>query len=101
MSWRTASFILLIGIGVWELLHGPGFYRGVEIHPIAPWMLITIGGGGLIYSCYTMKKQKRLPDEKLVSDEELAKAKAEMDALYLREHGELPQRPKPEKVDTE
>ena len=75
-----------------------GYYRhGVYVPIWGNWLLLPVGLIIMIIAIRAILRGEAKPIP--YSDEELAKAKAELDALYLREHGELPQKPKPEKTD--
>ena len=80
-------------VGFFMLLYGEeGFYwRGGFISPWISWFLLPIG---IIITILSLRSfQQQGSQSKTYSDEEVAQSEAEMDAMYFREHGEMPQKP--------
>ena len=91
--------IILSSLGL--LLNGPRVWRASVIPEWNGWPGLVLGCAICIIALRTIRRNKNNPKPFTYSDEDVTKAKAELDAIYLREHGELPQKPKPEKADTE
>jgi len=80
------------------------FGKGGPSPPIwTNWIFLFSGIGITAYSIYgfILRKEKPEVHTETCTDEEVAKAEAEMDAMYLRQYGELPEKPKPEKITPE
>ena len=88
---------LLTGGSIYGLLTiDDGFeWRGVYIPIWTDWFLLFCGILILILSIRAIRRGEGKP--KVYTTEDAARAEAEMDAMYLREHGEPPE--KPEKQD--
>ena len=87
---------ILLGVlasfsGARQLLTGePGFRGGLEIPAWTGWVQLPFGLWVLFLSIRALKRNWHTPEPPVNLDEEAAKAEAEMDAMYVRDHGELP-----------
>ncbi len=50
-----------------------------------------MGTFGTIWHLYAMWKEKKKPTPPIPLDEQCAQAKADLDRMYLREHGVMPE----------
>ncbi len=66
----------------------------MEIPVWAGWFQLPFGLLILFVSIRALKRDWRKPKPVVNIDEEAAAAEAELDAEYLREHGEPPEKPK-------
>lgn len=95
-----SSAIILIWCGVTTIQKDePYFYRGVGlIPPWFGWIDLFAGIWILFLSIRAVWRNRQNPQPESTKndtlDEEAARAEAELDAMYLREHGEPPQKPK-------
>ena len=84
--------ILLIADGVMNLLVDGFYWRGAFIPSWTAWPLMFLGIVICIISIRGLWRGRGQPEpEKTDIDEAAARAKAEMDRIYLREHGKLPE----------
>ena len=84
--------------GLVGLASGPGTFWDVPmVYPWADIGITFVGFCGCIYWFWQMRLQKD-KHEKVMSDEEYAQARAELDAMYYKEHGELPKEPEAEET---
>ena len=101
--WALLFGILLSGMGVYSILTGDGFSRGGIFvdGPPAPgwtgWILLPAGLTICILSIRALRRGAGKTKPKQYTDEDAARAKEEMDRLYLKEHGSLPEEPRPKK----
>ena len=85
--------------GAREILTGESYlYHGdVIIHAWYGWVELHAGIWILFLSIRALWRNKKNPESEsarnLTLDEEAAHAEAQLDAMYLREHGEPPQKP--------
>jgi len=81
-------------IGAYKLLTGePGDYHGLPIPVWVGWFQLPLGLWALFLSIRALRRNWHTPEPPpppVNIDEEAAKAEAEMDAMYVRDHGELP-----------
>ena len=99
-----------LSIGIWFLLTGghailtgePGitylgfFSRGdVRAHLWVSWLRVPAGVWVLYWAvrAFLRARENPEPEPTVISDEDAARLKAELDAMYVREHGTLPQPP--------
>jgi len=98
---------LLIGISAYNLLtiKGDGYmsWKGVYVPVWENWFLLLAGIVIIAPSLYDLMRGKDKPEScaETYTDKETAQAEAEMDAMYFRQYGELPEKPKPEKITPE
>lgn len=81
-------------LGAQKILTGePGLYWGdVTIPAWTGWLQLPVGV--LFVEIRTLWRERSKPKPVINIDEEAARAAAELDAMYLREHGKLPDKPK-------
>ena len=86
--------VVLSYLGALKILTGePGYYRGHSIPAWIGWVQLPFGLWFLFLSIRALKRNwhtPKPPPPPVNIDEEAAKAEAEMDAMYVRDHGELP-----------
>lgn len=81
--------------GARQILTGePGIRGGVEIPVWAGWIELPFGIWVLFLSIRALRRNRNIPAPPVNIDEEAARAEAELDAMYLREHGKLPEKPR-------
>jgi len=97
MSWLWGILLGVLAslLGAHKLLTGePGLYWGnVPIPAWVGWVQLPFGLWVLFLSIRALKRNWHTPEPPpppVNIDEEAAKAEAEMDAMYVRDHGELP-----------
>lgn len=94
--------LLFFLLGIEKIITGTGgLYWGVRIPAWTGWVQLPVGIVFLVVSIRVLWRNRNEPKPlpKIYTDEDAAKAEAEMDALYLREHGELPEKPKSKKPE--
>lgn len=97
--WWVWGFIGLsfICLGAIKILTGEPTTRGGVIKPVwTGWVELPFGILILFLSIRGLLRNRKLPEPPPVAvdvDEEAARAEAIMDAMYLQEHGELPDKP--------
>lgn len=85
--------VLLVISGSLTLLYGDRPWRGTIIPAWTAWPEIFLGVIVCALAIRNLRRRKPPKKQPPLTDEEIALAEAELDALYLREHGELPQKP--------
>ena len=83
-------------LGAHKLVTGePGLYWGdVPIPAWTGWIQLPFGIWVLFLSIRALRRNRNTPEPPVDIDEDAARAEAELDAMYLREHGKLPEKPK-------
>ena len=96
MHWLgTILGVLFSYLGTHKILTGePGNYHGLPIPAWVGWIQLPAGLWVLFFSIRALKRDWHIPKPPVNIDEEAARAEAEMDAMYLREHGTPPEKPK-------
>ena len=84
--------VILASSGMMKLItNEPGYAWGVFPVPAwTGWLLIPIGVIIFILSFRALRRKPRRPPS--FTEEDARKAEAEMDAMYFKEHGELPEK---------
>ena len=72
----------------------PSIRWGVEIPAWTGWITFPFGVWVLFVSVRALWRNRNTPKPVVNIDEEAARAEAAMDAMYLRDHGEPPEKPK-------
>ncbi|MDR1241360.1 MAG: hypothetical protein LBM00_01035 [Deltaproteobacteria bacterium] len=85
--------ILMVFDGSLTLLSGDRLWRGTIIPAWTAWPEILLGAIVCALAIWDMRRSKGHPKQPVYTDEDVARAEDELDAMYLREHGELPQKP--------
>ena len=81
--------------GAHKVLTGePGIYWDVPIPAWTGWIELPVGLWVLFVSIRALRRNRNKPEPVVNIDEDAARAEAELDAMYLREHGKLPEKPK-------
>ncbi|CAK7066863.1 MAG: hypothetical protein DELT_01677 [Desulfovibrio sp.] len=86
--------ILLVLSGALTLITGDRTWRGTTIPAWTAWPEILLGIIVCALAIWSLRRNKKDPKRPNYTDEEAARAEAAMDAMYLREHGKLPEKPK-------
>ena len=83
--------ILLVISGLLTLEAGDHMWRDTIVPGWTAWPKIILGLAVCGLSLWNLRRNKdHLKRPACTTDEEAAKAEAEMDAMYVRDHGELP-----------
>ena len=93
--WSLLAGILLVLSGAMKLLTGEsGLYWGVAVPAWGGFIFLPVG---IIFTVMSIRALRRGEGKApKYSDEDVTRAKAELDRLYLREHGRPPEPPKSE-----
>lgn len=86
--------ILLVISGSLTLLSGDRPWRGTIIPAWTAWPEILLGVIACALAIWNLRRQKGRPKQPAYTDEDIAHAEADLDAMYLQEHGKLPEKPK-------
>lgn len=86
--------ILLIVSGSLTLLSGNRPWRGTIIPSWTAWPEILLGVIICVLAIWSLYHNKGRPKQPANTAEDVAQAEAELDAMYFREHGKLPDKPK-------
>ena len=94
--WGIIAGILLSFLGAQKIITGkPGIYwGGVPIPAWTGWFQLPAGIALLFLAIRGLRRDKNAPKPIINIDEEAKRAEAELDAMYLREHGKLPEKNK-------
>ncbi|CAK7066904.1 MAG: hypothetical protein DELT_01679 [Desulfovibrio sp.] len=94
-AWGIAGALFAL-LGAHKILTGePGLRGDVPIPAWTGWIQLPFGIWVLFLSIRALWRNRNAPAPPPVNiDEEAARAEAAMDAMYLREHGKLPEKPK-------
>ena len=96
-SWWSLAFgcIATVSSLCGLLFIDDGFmWRGVFIPIWTDWLVLLLGIIITVLSILSIRRGETKP--KPYTDEEIAQAEADLDAMYLRETGELPKKPEKE-----
>lgn len=92
-AWGGVLFgMLLIIDSVLDLIGNGVVWRGVFIPPRSRWPLLPVGIVICILSIRALRRGEG--KSRPYTDEDVARAKEELDRMYLKEHGSLPEEEK-------
>ena len=95
--WVLFTGCVITYLGICGLLSGEEFYLahavygGVYVPMWTRWFVLPFGILFIVISIYALYRGEG--KERIYTEEEAARAKAELDAMYLYEYGELPKMP--------
>ena len=95
--WGVFIGVGLSFLGAHTILTGESGTRwGVAIPSWTGWVQLPVGIWVLFVSIRALWRDRNKVEPVVVVnlDEEAARAEADLDAMYLRDHGELPEKPK-------
>ena len=82
-------------LGAHKILTGePGIRWGIPIPAWTGWVQLPVGIWALVVFTRALWRDRNKVEPVVNLDEEAARAEADLDAMYLRDHGELPEKPK-------
>ena len=94
-SWGVLAGLFLMISGSLKLLTGEdSVYWGIPVPAWSGWFFLPAGIAIAITSFRSLRRSDAAP--KRFTEEEIAQAEAELDAMYLRETGEMPSKPEEE-----
>ena len=86
--------IFLVISGICTLVFGERPWRGTLIPEWTAWPEIILGLIVCGLALWDIRRNRGHPKPPVNIDEEAARAEVELDAMYLREHGTPPEKPK-------
>ena len=93
--WILATGCMTAGWGLFRLVLGDEYiWRGGSAPRWTDWLLLLCGIVIIIYAIFALWRDWHTPKPPVNIDEEAARAEVELDAMYLREHGTPPEKPK-------
>ncbi len=96
--WSTLILGLAAIVSSLYVLPGEGRYWGFPVPVWGEWLMLVVGSIIAMISLFCMLRGKG--KYKPYTDQDIQQAKADLERMYLRDHGELPHYPEQEKEKT-